>query len=157
MADDALVFVAKETIASADEDGTRTESEIADIQDAVSCVVVQGAMEEAGLEKSAGSNPILGLNHEDTQPDLAASIDSLHKEGATLHDGESVAGLAERTIERNKVWNLTRVSEQLGSNEGGWHEAHKNNPKYRQRTARSRWQNLFKKHRIKRIRILKRT
>lgn len=122
LADDALVFVAKETIASADEDRTRTEAEIADIQDAVSCVVVQGAIEEAGLEKSAGSNPILGLNHEDTLPDLAASIDSLHKEGATLHDGESVAGLAERTIERNKVWNLTRVSEQLGSNEGGWYE-----------------------------------
>ena len=59
MADDALVHVAKETIAAADKDGVRTHTESIEIEEAVSSVVVQGAMEEAGIEQSAGNNPIL--------------------------------------------------------------------------------------------------
>ena len=79
-------------------------------------------MEEAGMEQSAGENPILELNQSDAQPDLMASIETLHKEGVILPSGESVAGLATRTIERDKKWDLTKVSGQLGSNEGGWYE-----------------------------------
>lgn len=122
MTDHALVYVAKETITAADKDGIRTEAEAAEIEEAVSSVVVQGAMEEAGMEQSAGENPILELNQSDAQPDLMASIETLHKEGVILPSGESVAGLATRTIERDKKWDLTKVSGQLGSNEGGWYE-----------------------------------
>ena len=122
MVDDALVYVAKETITAADKDGFRTEAEAAEIEEAVSSVVVQGAMEEAGMEQSAGENPILELNQGDTQSDLMTSIETLHEEGAILPGGESVAGLATRTIERDKKWDLTKVSGQLGSNEGGWYE-----------------------------------
>ena len=122
MTDHALVYVAKETITAADKDGFRTEAEAAKIEEAVSSVVVQGAMEEAGMEQSAGENPILELNQSDAQPDLMASIETLHEEGVMLPNGESVAGLATRTIERDKKWDLTKVSGQLGSNEGGWYE-----------------------------------
>lgn len=122
MTDHALVYVAKETITAADKDGFRTEAEAAKIEEAVSSVVVQGAMEEAGMEQSTGENPILELNQSDAQPDLMASIETLHKEGVILPSGESVAGLATRTIERDKKWDLTKVSGQLGSNEGGWYE-----------------------------------
>ena len=39
-----------------------------------------------------------------------------------MSGGESIAGLATRTIERDKKWDLTKVSGQIGSNEGGWYE-----------------------------------
>ena len=65
MTDHALVYVAKETITAADKDGFRTEAEAAKIEEAVSSVVVQGAMEEAGMEQSTGENPILELNQSD--------------------------------------------------------------------------------------------
>lgn len=122
MTDHALVYVAKETITAADKDGIRTETEAAKIEEAVSSVVVQGAMEEAGMEQSAGENPILELNQSYAQPDLMTSIETLHKEGVILPSGESVAGLVTRTIERDKKWDLTKVSGRLGSNEGGWYE-----------------------------------
>lgn len=122
MADDALLYVAKKTISSADEDGVRTETESAAIEEAVSSVVVQGAMEEAGLEHSNGDNPILELNKDGTRTDLESSIEDLHKEGAVLSGGESVAGLAVRAIERDKKWDLKKVGDRLGSNEGGWYE-----------------------------------
>ena len=122
MTDYTLVHIAKKTITAADKDGIRTEAEAAEIEEAVSSVVVQGAMEEAGMEHSAGENPILKLNQSDAQPDLMASIETLHEEGVMLPSGESVAGLATRTIERDKKWDLTKVSGQLGSNEGGWYE-----------------------------------
>ena len=79
-------------------------------------------MEEAGIEQSAGNNPILELNNSDVQSELMTSIETLRAEGATLPDGESIAGLAVRTIERDKKWDLIKVSGQLGSNEGGWYE-----------------------------------
>ena len=122
MTDYALVYDAKKAIAAADEDGFRTEAEVAEIEEAVSSVVVQGAMEEAGMEQSTGKNPILELNQGDAQSDLMASIETLRGEAATLSGGESIAGLATRTIERDKKWDLTKVSGQLGSNEGGWYE-----------------------------------
>ena len=122
MTDYALVYDAKKAIAAADEDGFRTEAEVAEIEEAVSSVVVQGAMEEAGMEQSTGKNPILELNQGDAQSDLMASIEILRGEAATLSDGESIAGLATRTIERDKKWDLTKISGQLGSNEGGWYE-----------------------------------
>lgn len=122
MTDEALVYVAKETITAADKDGVRTEAEAAEIEEAVSTAVVQGAMEEAGKTQATGNNPILELNEGDTQSDLMTSIENLHTEGATLPDGESVAGLAVRAIERDKKWDLTKVTDNLGSNEGGWYE-----------------------------------
>lgn len=122
MTDYALVYDAKKAIAAADEDGFRTDAEVAEIEEAVSSVVVQGAMEEAGMEQSTGKNPILELNQGDAQSDLMASIETLRGEAATLSGGESIAGLATRTIERDKKWDLTKVSGQLGSNEGGWYE-----------------------------------
>ena len=122
MTDYALVYDAKKAIAAADEDGFRTDAEVAEIEEAVSSVVVQGAMEESGMEQSTGKNPILELNQGDTQSDLMASIETLRGEAATLSDGESIAGLATRTIERDKKWDLTKISGQLGSNEGGWYE-----------------------------------
>lgn len=104
MTDYALVHIAKKTIIAADKDGIRTEAEAAEIEEAVSSVVVQGAMEEAGMEQSAGENPILELNQSDAQLDLMTSIETLHEEGVMLPNGESVAGLATRTVERDKKW-----------------------------------------------------
>lgn len=122
MTDDALVYVAEETINAADKDGSRTEAEAAEIEEAVSPIVVQGAMEEASKEQSVGENPILKLYQSGARPDLMASIKTLHEEGVMLPSGESVAGLATRIIEGDKKWDLTKVSDQLGSNEGGWYE-----------------------------------
>lgn len=101
LTDSALVHIAKKTIASAKKEN-RTEAESAGIRVAVSSVVVQGAMEEAGMEKSTGSNPILELNQGDTKSDLRDSIITLHEEGVMLPNGEEVAELAARVIETNE-------------------------------------------------------
>ena len=74
--DEALVASVQETIATADEDGVRTEQEVADIQEAVETVVMQGAMEEAGFEESSGGNPILELDQAGTSGDLVAAVAS---------------------------------------------------------------------------------
>ncbi len=122
-ADEALVTSAQETIAAADEDGVRTEQEIANIQEAVEIVVVQGAMEEAGLEESSGGNPILELDHAKTSDDLVAAIGDLHAEGVTLPDGQKVAELAVGAIERAKWDHMVPLEGGLhGTNEGGWYQ-----------------------------------
>ena len=77
--DEALVDAARDTISSADQDGERTDEEKEVIHDAVSSVVVQGAMETAGYEQSSGENPIISLDQEETEADLVASIATLHK------------------------------------------------------------------------------
>lgn len=130
-ADEALVASAQETIAAADEDGVRTEQEIADIQEAVETVVVQGAMEEAGLEESSGGNPILELDQADTSSDLVAAIGDLHGEGVTLPDGREVAELAVDAIERAK-WDhmIPLEGGPHGSNEGGWYQNPETGDKY---------------------------
>ena len=121
MTDSALVHIAKETIASADEDGKRSEKEKAKIEEAVSLVVVEGAINES-QGQPVEENPITELNKKDTQSDLMMSIDSLREEDVELPSGESVAGLAMRVIEREKKWDLRQISGPLGSNEGGWYE-----------------------------------
>lgn len=119
---DALVHIAKETIAAADADGVRTEMEERQIEAAVASVVVQGAILEAGLEQSDANNPILELDQGGAQSDLTAAIAALHSENAVLPTGEGVAELAVQAIERGKKWNLIKTGPQLGSNEGGWYE-----------------------------------
>ncbi len=122
-ADEALVASAQETIAAADEDGVRTEQEIANIQEVVETVVVQGAMEEAGLEESSGGNPILELDHAKTSDDLVAAIGDLHAEGVTLPDGQEVAELAVGAIERAKWDHMVPLEGgPHGTNEGGWYQ-----------------------------------
>ena len=101
MTDEALVYIAKETIAAADEDGIRTEDESADVKEAMSTVIMQGAMEEAGIEHSSGGNPIIELNRGETKPDLDASVEAMRVDGAKLPDGENIAELADRIIEKD--------------------------------------------------------
>ena len=120
--DEALVHVAKETVAAADQDGVRTEEELSDIRDAVESAVVQGAMEEAGLAESSDGNPILNLNQGETAADVAAAIDTLHEEEVILPDGSSAAERASDVIERSRWEHMRKISGQLGSNEGGWYE-----------------------------------
>ena len=141
MTDYALVHIAKKTITAADEDGFRTEAEVAEIEEAVSSVVVQGAMEEAGMEQSAGENPILELYQSDAQPDLMTSIEILHEEGVCILNGESVAGLATRTIERGK--NGMKMSaeerrEYLAKTYGEPELGKPSNPESRERRSRRR-------------------
>ena len=120
--DEALVHVARETVAAADQDGVRTEEESSDIRDAVESAVVQGAMEEAGLAESSDGNPILNLNQGETAADVVAAIDTLHEEEVILPDGSSAAERASDVIERSRWEHMRKISGQLGSNEGGWYE-----------------------------------
>ena len=120
--DEALVHVARETVAAADQDGVRTEKELSDIRDAVESAVVQGAMEEAGLAESSDGNPILSLNQGETAADVAAAIDTLHEEEVILPDGSSASERASDVIERSRWEHMRKISGQLGSNEGGWYE-----------------------------------
>ncbi len=121
-ADEALVDAARETISSADQDGERTDEEKEVIHEAVSSVVVQGAMETAGYEQSSGENPILSLDQEETEADLVASIATLHEEDVALPTGEDVAELAVQTIEDAKWSRMKQVDRAHGTNEGGWYE-----------------------------------
>ena len=120
--DEALVHVARETVAAADQDGVRTEEELSDIRDAVESAVVQGAMEEAGLAESSDGNPILSLNQGETAADVVAAIDTLHEEEVILPDGSSASERASDVIERSRWEHMRKISGQLGSNEGGWYE-----------------------------------
>ncbi|MBR0134177.1 hypothetical protein IJM16_02845 [Candidatus Saccharibacteria bacterium] len=122
VADEALVDAARETISDADADGQRTESESSDINDAVSSVLVQGAMEKAGYDQSSGENPILSLDTEETETELIASIAALHEEEVTLPTGEDVAELAAQTIEDAKWDRVIKVDRAHGTNPGGWYE-----------------------------------
>ena len=122
MTDEALVEAARETISSADSDKERTDEEKEAIHDAVSSVVVQGAMETAGYDQSSGENPILTLDQEDTEADLVASIATLHEEEVALPTGEDVAELAVQTIEDAKWSRMKQVDRAHGTNEGGWYE-----------------------------------
>ena len=120
--DEALVDAARETISAADQDGERTEDEKSNIHEAVSSVVVQGAMEEAGYDRSTGENPILSLDQEDTEADLVASIATLHQDEISLPTGEDVAELAVQAIEDAKWSRMVQVGKAEGSNAGGWYE-----------------------------------
>ncbi|MCR5572855.1 MAG: hypothetical protein K6F57_03730 [Candidatus Saccharibacteria bacterium] len=117
---EAIVHVAEETVKSADEDGTRTEEEAEEVSDAVSTVVVQGAMQEAGLVAAVSENPIASLSP-NVAPDVVASIEAMDDEGAMLPDGSSVAEKAIGALEKSEQSSLKRVSGQLGPNEGGWY------------------------------------
>jgi hypothetical protein len=121
LVDNALVFVAEETIRAADEDSVRTDAESADIEGAIEPVVVEGALEETGVKVTSGENPILELENNGSSQELVVAIGKLHAEDAKLSSGESVAELAVGVIEKGKP-KLEKVSERLGSNEGGWYE-----------------------------------
>lgn len=97
--DEVLVSDAKDTITSASEDGVITPEEAMAVEDAVTAVIIEGASEEAGLELSAGKNPILELSTPDTRSALDAAIDILEDEGVTLPDGENISELAREVIE----------------------------------------------------------
>lgn len=101
MTDEAIVHVAKETIAEADLDGERTEEEKENIKEVVETAVVQGAIEEASQQETGADNPIISLNNDEaTEPDLIEAIKDLHEQDATLPSGENVAELAVQVIER---------------------------------------------------------
>ena len=117
---EAIVYVAEETVKSADEDGTRTKEEAEEVSDAVSTVVIQGAMQEAGLVATVSENPIASLSP-NVAPDVVASIEAMDDEGATLPDGSSVAEKAIDALKKSEQSSLERISGQLGSNEGGWY------------------------------------
>ena len=101
--DEALVFNAKETISTADEDGVRSEEEQLDIEEAVSSVVVEGAMEEAGIIEAADENPIVFLDEEETAADLAATLRSFNDSGETLPNGQKIADLASEVLRRKET------------------------------------------------------
>ena len=93
--DDALVFVADETVKSADQDGVRTDMEKVDIRKSLQAVVVEGAMVESGNKQTTSDNPIVSLDKAGRDKEVTAMIKELKAEGAKLPTGEDVALMAE--------------------------------------------------------------
>ena len=93
--DDALVFVADETVKSADQDGMRTDMEKVDIRKSLQAVVVEGAMVESGNKLTTSDNPIVSLDKAGRDKEVTAMIKELKAEGAKLPTGEDVALMAE--------------------------------------------------------------
>lgn len=93
--DDALVFVADETVKSADQDGVRTDVEKVDIRKSLQTVVVEGAMVESGNKPTTSDNPIVSLDKAGRDKEVTAMIKELKAEGAKLPTGEDVALMAE--------------------------------------------------------------
>ena len=93
--DDALVFVADETVKSADQDGMRTDMEKVDIRKSLQAVVVKGAMVESGNKPTTSDNPIVSLDKAGRDKEVTAMIKELKAEGAKLPTGEDVALMAE--------------------------------------------------------------
>lgn len=93
--DDALVFVADETVKSADQDGVRTDVEKVDIRKSLQAVVVEGAMVESGNKPTTSDNPIVSLDKAGWDKEVTAMIKELKAEGAKLPTGEDVALMAE--------------------------------------------------------------
>lgn len=93
--DDALVFVADETVKSADQDGARTDVEKVDIRKSLQAVVVEGAMVESGNKPTTSDNPIVSLDKAGRDKEVTAMIKELKAEGAKLPTGEDVALMAE--------------------------------------------------------------
>ena len=93
--DDALVFVADETVKSADQDGVRTDVEKVDIRKSLQAVVVEGAMVESGNKPTTSDNPIVSLDKAGRDKEVTAMIKELRAEGAKLPTGEDVALMAE--------------------------------------------------------------
>ena len=93
--DDALVFVADETVKSADQDGMRTDVEKVDIRKSLQAVVVEGAMVESGNKPTTSDNPIVSLDKAGRDKEVTAMIKELKAEGAKLPTGEDVALMAE--------------------------------------------------------------
>lgn len=93
--DDALVFVADETVKSADQDGVRTDTEKVDIRKSLQAVVVEGAMVESGNRPTTSDNPIVSLDKAGRDKEVTAMIKELKAEGAKLPTGEDVALMAE--------------------------------------------------------------
>ncbi len=92
--DDALVFVADETVKSADQDGVRTDAEKVDIRKSLQAVV-EGAMVESGNKPTTSDNPIVSLDKAGRDKEVTAMIKELKAEGAKLPTGEDVALMAE--------------------------------------------------------------
>lgn len=93
--DDALVFVADETVKSADQDGVRTDMEKVDIRKSLQAVVVEGAMVESGNKPTTSDNPIVSLDKAGRDKEVTAMIKELKAEWAKLPTGEDVALMAE--------------------------------------------------------------
>ena len=93
--DDALVFVADETVKSADQDGVQTDVEKVDIRKSLQAVVVEGAMVESGNRPTTSDNPIVSLDKAGRDKEVTAMIKELKAEGAKLPTGEDVALMAE--------------------------------------------------------------
>ena len=93
--DDALVFVADETVKSADQDGVRTDVEKVDIRKSLQAVVVEGAMVESGNKPTTSDNPIVSLDKAGRDKEVTAMIKELKAEWAKLPTGEDVALMAE--------------------------------------------------------------
>lgn len=93
--DDALVFVADETVKSADQDGVRTDVEKVDIRKSLQAVMVEGAMVESGNKPTTSDNPIVSLDKAGRDKEVTAMIKELKAEGAKLPTGEDVALMAE--------------------------------------------------------------
>ena len=93
--DDALVFVADETVKSADQDGVRTDTEKVDVRKSLQAVVVEGAMVESGNKPTTSDNPIVSLDKAGRGKEVTAMIKELKAEGAKLPTGEDVALMAE--------------------------------------------------------------
>ena len=93
--DDALVFVADETVKLADQDGARTDMEKVDIRKSLQAVVVEGAMVESGNKPTTSDNPIVSLDKAGRDKEVTAMIKELKAEGAKLPTGEDVALMAE--------------------------------------------------------------
>lgn len=102
LVDDALVDHAKEVAKNADSDGVRTDIESSNINECIKTVIVEGALEGAGLKTSNGENPIINLDKTNLSQNLTTAISELHDENAELSTGENVAELAAAVIDQEQ-------------------------------------------------------
>jgi hypothetical protein len=99
--DEALISVADQTIEAADKDGVRADDETNEIQQAVGAVIVEGTMEEVGIKKTSGENPIaeISASHE---PEFVDTIEDLRDHNALLPTGENIPAVAVGLVEKLK-------------------------------------------------------
>lgn len=100
LTDEALVFIAEETVKDADQNGKQTEKESSDIIEKIETVIIEGALEETGAKTTCGENPINDLENDGFRDEITDSIIELHNEDVKLPSGKNVAEVAVEVIER---------------------------------------------------------
>lgn len=116
LTDEALVYGAEEATHAADQDGMRTNMEVADIIGQVETVIVEGALEGVGVKNTTGENPIMDLEKDGLNNEVTLAIKELLTEDAKLPSGESIVGVAVEVInasEKDSIEALTSAIKQF--------------------------------------------